>query len=41
VRWFAGPGVLLEAGAQFPIASAPIGIQEEHATARLAVSLAR
>ncbi len=41
VRWFAGPGVLLEAGAQFPIASELIGIQEEHATARLSVSLAR
>lgn len=40
-RWFVGPGVQLEAGAQFPIASALIGIQEEHATARIAVSLAR
>lgn len=41
MRWFAGPGVLVEAGVQIPIASALIGVQEEHTTARLAVSLAR
>jgi hypothetical protein len=40
-RWFAGSGVMLEAGAQFPIASALNGEQQEHATARFAVSLAR
>ena len=40
-RWFAGPGVMLEAGAQLPVASALKGEQQEHATARFAVSLAR
>jgi hypothetical protein len=41
VRWFTGVGVLIEAGAQFPVASALDGEQKEHATARFALSLAR
>lgn len=41
VRWFAGSGVLFEASAQIPVASSLNGEQEEHATARVAVSLAR
>ncbi len=41
VRWFAGGGVLVEASAQFPVTSALKGEQEEHSTARIAVSLAR
>jgi hypothetical protein len=41
VRWFAGAGVLLEAGIQVPVASALHGVQQEHTTGRLALSLAR
>ena len=41
VRRFAGAGVLIEPGAQFPVASALKGVQTEHATARVALSLAR
>jgi hypothetical protein len=40
-RWFTGAGIVLESGAQFPIQSALNGEQEEHATARFALSLAR
>ena len=40
-RWFTGAGIVLETGAQFPIQSALNGEQEEHATARFALSLAR
>jgi hypothetical protein len=41
LRGFAGAGLMLEAGAQFPFASDLHGDQEEHATARFALSLAR
>jgi hypothetical protein len=41
LRWFVGAGLLLEAGAQFPFTSILHGDQQEHATARFALSLAR
>jgi hypothetical protein len=40
-RWFSATGLVLEGGVQVPIAQALDGSQREHATARLAVSLAR
>jgi len=40
-RWFSSAGVVLEGGFQIPIAQGLDGAQTEHATARLAVSLAR
>lgn len=40
-RLFTSVGVVLEAGAQFPVSSALHGEQEEHTTLRFALSLAR
>jgi len=40
-RWFGATGLVFDLGVQFPIAQALDGVQREHATARLAVSLAR
>ena len=40
-RWLWSSGLQLEASAQFPVASDLNGIQKEHATARVALSLAR
>ena len=40
-RVFTSVGVVLEAGAQFPVSSALNGEQQEHATMRFALSLAR
>ncbi len=40
-RWFSATGLVLEGGIQVPIAQALDGVQREHVTARLAISLAR
>ncbi len=40
-RWFGATGLVFDLGVQVPIAQALDGVQKEHATARLALSLAR